>query len=73
MHERRDNWRKDFYNKFLPLVKNSETPSEAVLNLNEEIWDIINVHYSTKRPKADQSPYESIEAGLPPALDCQYY
>jgi hypothetical protein len=64
LHERRDNWREDFYNKFYPLIKNSETPSEAVLYLNEKVWDILNVHYSTKRPKADQSPYESIDASL---------
>ena len=64
MHERRDNWRKDFYEKFIGLVKNSNSPGEAALILNKNIWDIVNVHYSTKRPKADQSPYESIEAGL---------
>ena len=64
LHERRDNWRLDFLNQFLPLVKNYETSSEALIKLNNEIWDIVNVHYSTKRPKADQSPYESIEVGL---------
>ena len=64
MHERRDNWRKDFYQKFIGLVKDSNSPGEAALILNKKIWDIVNVHYSTKRPKADQSPYESIEAGL---------
>ncbi|MEN8193228.1 MAG: transglutaminase-like domain-containing protein [Bacteroidota bacterium] len=64
LHERRDNWRRDFLNKFLPLVKDLKTPSEALLKLNSEVWDIVNVHYSTKRPKADQSPYESIDAGL---------
>lgn len=64
MHERRDNWRKDFYQKFIGLVKDSDSPGEAALILNKNIWDSVNVHYSTKRPKADQSPYESIEAGL---------
>jgi len=64
LHERRDNWRQDFLNKFLTLVKDLPSSSEAVVKLNNEIWDIVNVHYSTKRPKADQSPYESIDAGL---------
>ncbi len=64
MHERRDNWRKDFYQKFIGLVKDSKTPGEAAIILNKNIWDIVKVHYSTKRPKADQSPYESMEAGL---------
>ncbi|MBK8946862.1 MAG: transglutaminase domain-containing protein [Ignavibacteriae bacterium] len=64
LHERRDNWREDFHNKFYPLIKDLNSPSEATLKLNKEIWNIVNVHYSTKRPKADQSPYESIDAGL---------
>ena len=64
LHERRDNWRANFQTKFLPLVKNLKTPSEALLKLNSDIWDIVNVKYSTKRPKADQSPYESMDATL---------
>ncbi|NOX89074.1 MAG: transglutaminase domain-containing protein [Calditrichaeota bacterium] len=64
IHERRDNWRKNFYEKFLPLVKDVKSPGEAVVILNNKIWDIVGVRYSTKRPKADQSPYESMEAGL---------
>ncbi len=64
IHERRDDWRADFMKKFLPLVNDLQTPGEATVKLNNEIWDMVNVKYSTKRPKADQSPYESIEAGL---------
>lgn len=64
LHEQRDNWRKTFYEKFLPLIKHFNTPGEAVVELNNKIWDMINVHYSTKRPKADQSPFESMEAGM---------
>ncbi|MFZ1290452.1 MAG: transglutaminase-like domain-containing protein [Melioribacteraceae bacterium] len=64
LHERRDNWREEFFNKFFPLVKNLNSTSVASLKLNKEIWEMENVHYSTKRPKADQSPYESIDAGI---------
>jgi len=64
LHERRDDWREDFYTRFLPLVRDINSPGEATVKLNNEIWDIINVHYSTKRKKADQSPYESMESGL---------
>ena len=64
IHERRDNWRKDFYQKFFPLIKNAQRPGQAAIILNRNIWNMIHVHYSTKRPKADQSPYESIKAGL---------
>jgi len=65
LNERRDNWRKDFYEKFLPVVKKCKTMSEAVLKLNKEVFEILKVKYHpTKRPKPDQSPYESIEAGF---------
>jgi len=64
IHERRDNWRQDFYKRFSPLVRTCRTPGEAAVIINAEMWDMVNVHYSTKRPKADQSPYESIDASL---------
>lgn len=60
--ERRDNWRRDFYNRFMPLVQDCETASEAVLKLNTEVFGILNVKYhARKRRKPDQSPYESME------------
>ncbi len=64
INERRDNWREDFYKRFGPIVKNAKTPGEAATLLNRAIFKITKVRYSTKRPKADQSPYESIKAGL---------
>jgi len=64
LNERRDNWRKDFCTRFLPLVKDCKTPSEAGAVLNEKIFPRLNVRYSKERPKPDQSPYESIEAKL---------
>ena len=64
INERRDNWRQDFQEKFIPLVKDAKTPGDAAMILNEKIWDMVNVHYNTKRPKADQSPYESIDASM---------
>ncbi len=62
INERRDDWRKDFYDRFMPSVKNCKTPGEAALLLNRETFRQFNVRYSTQRPKADQSPYESAEA-----------
>jgi len=64
LNERRDNWRKDFHNRFLPIIKNSNSLYEAVAILNQTIYDKVGVIYSTDRPKADQSPYESIDAGM---------
>jgi len=63
INERRDAWRKDFFGRFSPLVKDCKTPGEAAQVLNREMWDMVGVRYhASKRPKPDQSPYESIEA-----------
>ena len=64
INERRDRWRKDFYTRFKPLTAESPTPASAAALLNQKIFSLLNVHYSRQRPKADQSPYESMEAGL---------
>lgn len=63
INERRDNWRKDFFERFAPLVKDCKTPGEAAQVLNRDIWNIVDVRYhASKRPKPDQSPYESMDA-----------
>jgi hypothetical protein len=62
--ERRDSWRKDFRERFTPMVKEAKTPGEAAAILNNKIFPLLKVKYSTKRRRADQSPYESMETGL---------
>jgi len=64
INERRDAWRADFRKQFLPLVSEAKTPSVAAALLNQKIFPLLKVKYSTARPKADQSPQESIRAGL---------
>jgi hypothetical protein len=64
LNEKIESWRTDFYNKFYPMVKNARSSYEAVVMLNKKIFDELGVIYSTKRPKADQAPYESIAAGM---------
>lgn len=64
LNERRDDWREDFYNRFSKYVKDAKTQEEALLAVNKHIVDELKVKYSTKRKKADQSPYESMEQGL---------
>ena len=64
LNERRDDWRGDFYKRFYDIMNSSKSAYEATAKLNNIMFDRIGVKYSTKRPKADQSPYESIEAGL---------
>lgn len=63
VNEKRDPWRKFFYDKFMPEVRELKTPSEAVKYLNDHVFKELNVTYdAVKRPKADQSAMESIEA-----------
>ena len=65
VNERRDPWRRDFYEKFAPIARQCKTPAEAVLKLNKAVFDTLGVKYhATQRPKPDQSPYESTKAGF---------
>ena len=63
INERRDPWRKDFFDRCAPLVKDCKTPGEAAQILNRDLYKMLDVQYhASKRPKPDQSPYESMEA-----------
>lgn len=62
--ERREDWRTGFGHQFLPLVTACKTPGEAARKLNETIFDLVKVHYSTGRKRALQSPSESIEQSI---------
>lgn len=62
--ETRESWRKEFYDRFHAIVKDSPTPGEAAVKLNQEIFKLTNVKYSTSRKRPDQSPSESINSGL---------
>ena len=64
VNERRDAWRRDFYERFLPLVQTCATPGEAALRLAQEVLPTVGVQYhAAKRRRPDQSPYESMELG----------
>lgn len=58
--EERDDWRPFFRAKFRPLVRGCKTPIEAVQKINSVIWDLLDVHYSVERDKANQSPFHSM-------------
>ncbi len=64
INEKRDDWRKEFYEKFKPLVRDAKSPAQAAAILNQEIFPLLKVRYSTQRRRADQGPRESIESGL---------
>ncbi|MEX0642359.1 MAG: transglutaminase domain-containing protein [Pirellulales bacterium] len=61
--ERRDDWRKDFYERFKPLVADIEQPGKARVALNQKLFPLLKVRFAADRAKANQSPYETIEAG----------
>ena len=63
LDETRDSWRQDFFDRFSPLLKDTKSPTEAAVRLNQTMFEQLGVRYSTSRPKANQSPLESIESG----------
>lgn len=64
LNERRDDTRTRIRDIAKEIVKDCTTPSEAAQKLNRTLFKKLNVRYSTKRKKADQSGAESIESGL---------
>ncbi len=64
LNERRDNWRQDFLDRFTPLVADCANGFDVVDSVTQNINEVVKVEYNTKRRKADQSPYESMEQGM---------
>ena len=64
MNETRDNWRKDFFERFSKYVENSEDIFAAIDAINKNIRNELLVDYNVKRDKPDQSPYESMRINM---------
>jgi hypothetical protein len=62
--EPRDNWRQRLSEISLPLIKDCKTPAEACKVLNEQIFKLLDVKYSTTRRAPDQGPFETMETGV---------
>lgn len=63
VNERRDDWRQDFYKRFFARAVEKGSIEKAALDLNKYVFAVLGVTYhAEKRPKPDQSPYESVEA-----------
>lgn len=60
LSEKRENWRKEFYERFKKYVANCKTMREAIDSVNKNVRDELLVDYNTKRERADQAPYESM-------------
>ena len=64
INERRDAWRRPLGELCMPLVDLAHTTAQAATMLNKTVFPTVGVKYSTQRPKPDQSPQESIDAGM---------
>lgn len=64
MNETRDNWRKDFYERFAPYLEGVTDIAAAIDTVNRHIRNELVVDYNTAREKPDQSPYESMRQGM---------
>jgi hypothetical protein len=64
LNEPRDNWRKRLYEIAAPLVKDCQTPGEAAQRLNQKLFGLLKVRYSTQRHRPDQGPFETMATGV---------
>ncbi len=64
VNEQRDAWRKSLHDQCVALVKDCRTPGEAARRLNERLFPLVKVKYSTQRRRADQGPLETMASGL---------
>jgi len=64
LNESRDQGRPRLRELSAPLVKDCRTPGEAAHVLNQKLFGLVNVRYSTKRKKPDQSALESMASGV---------
>ncbi len=64
LNEVRDNGRQQLREIAAPLVKDCKTPGEAAQTLNQKLFGIVKVKYSTTRRKPDQSSLESMQSGV---------
>jgi poly(3-hydroxybutyrate) depolymerase len=62
--ETRELWLPTLRATCLPLIVGAKSPGEAAVLLNQKLFPAVQVKYSTKRARADQSPSESIASGL---------
>ncbi len=62
MDEPRDNWRPLFFQRFLPLIQDARSLSEAALILNENIWSIWGIVFKPNQTPEIMSPFQVIES-----------
>ncbi|QZT36446.1 transglutaminase-like domain-containing protein [Halosquirtibacter xylanolyticus] len=61
INEHRDDWRKDFMDRFSNFITPEMSMKEAIYAVNKNAKKELGVAYNTNRWKPDQSPYESMQ------------
>ncbi len=64
LNEARDGGRPRLRELAAPLIDGCTTPAEAAHVLNQKLFGVVNVRYSTTRKKPDQSALESMASGV---------
>ncbi len=59
--EDRDPWRKEFYERFAPMVRDCDNIIDAIFTINKPINTEVKVEYDTRRSRVDASPKQSME------------
>jgi transglutaminase-like putative cysteine protease len=64
VNEERDDWRARLRAISLPLIADCKTPGEAAHRLNQKLFPLLKVKYSTGRRRPDQNPTETMSSGV---------
>ncbi len=62
--ESRDHWRRRMHDLAAPLIADCKTPAEAAQRLNQKLFPLTGVHYSTQRRSANQGPLETLDSKI---------
>ena len=63
--ERRDEWRPEFYDRFLDIATESSSVEETVIKFNREVFRVYRLNFGLRTDRGPTwSPYESIEKGF---------
>ncbi len=62
--EKRDPWRKEFFEMCMPIVKDCKTAAQAAHKINSELFRKIGLRYAPQKRAPNLSPKESMAQGL---------
>ncbi len=63
LDETRERWRPALYAISKQIVLDEVTAEDAAQRLNDELFDVVGVHYNTGRKRPNQAPFESMAQG----------